>query len=144
MKMKVFLTVGFIMIFCTSMVCGESIKQKYTSKAPEEQLDKSFVNGRYWLKLSDSNKTFYLLGFMDGVWLVTRFLSKKAKNIIIPEIVSHLKVEEVNKLIDAFYEDTYNLNIPIFQAYNLVMIKANGATPEEFEERVAQTRAYWR
>ena len=55
-----------------------------------------------------------------------------------------LKIGEISELVDKLYEDTYNIKLPIIITYSLIIFKANGATPEEFEKRMAYLRETWR
>ena len=104
---------------------------------------KPFLNGRYWEKLPEIGKTMFLSGILDGVYFTTRFISQENRKEFVHDVVCSLKVGEISVLMDEFYKDKYNVNLPIIIAYSIVVDKANGATPEEIEKNISLQRKYW-
>lgn len=108
------------------------------------QIGKGFFNGRYWTQLSDDSKTMYLAGLVEGIQLVTMQLDFEDRTRVAKNVVCSYQNQEISPLIDELYDDTLNLAFPINVAYSLVVLKANGALPEEYERAVSQSRSIWK
>jgi len=91
------------------------------------------INGRVWMTMDKSLKTAFVSGMRSGVRVFgsteiegddedfageIRFIFFIAQRTLSPE----LSDEEIAGMIDEYYLDKLNLNIPVFEIYRIVAI----------------------
>ncbi len=113
--------------------------------AAESDAARSFglYNGLAWEKMGDS-KTTYLLGLEDGMRHVILMASTNDDEAIKQSnevIVTRFTCDEIIKVLDNFYSDVRNVNVPIASAYIFVGKKLKGdLTPEEEADWLTRMR----
>jgi hypothetical protein len=83
----------------------------------------TFLNGRTWNTMSDEVKTWYLLGFKDGLGLsqtIEKFWG------------SNLNVNDFKKELDKVYNEGENVEVPIWMAVRYVSVKLDGTHTASF------------
>ena len=130
-----------LLIFSAKVTIADS---NYYTKHPADQNSTGYCNGRWWSKMGETSKAMYLVGLQEGILNVTMRLEYDERSKLAYELVCGLNSGELRVLIDDFYSDKYNVKLPIIIAYSLIVYKANGATEEEFEERITGLRKIWK
>jgi len=99
--------------------------------------DDHFTTGRGWNGFDISHKRAYILGLVDGIKLpiildVTVEGVKKEDIERVSKAMSSMfpkaTGEEYIEYIDKFYTDVANFNIPVLEAYKLMIIEYSGSS----------------
>lgn len=97
------------------------------------------LNGRYWNKLTNSDKSTYITGITDGIILCAEVelsymksnINKEERYNIIQDIASYMpqegNIKEAIKYIDDFYSDPSNSDVPVPTAYLRIITKHKNA-----------------
>lgn len=137
---KVLLVPMLFFIFSGTLFASDSgVYSKYSG----QQVGQGFFNGRFWIHVNEFQREIFLSGLQDGMKLVTMKLPSEERSKLAPELACGLTNAEIEPLISNFYDDAYNLKIPIVSVYSLIVFKANGGSPAEFEERLSVLRKIW-
>ena len=84
-------------------------------------------NGRWWLGHSDfSVRMAYVRGLGNGLSAV----DGKSFALFIPDMT----YAEIEKAVDAFYQDPFNGPFPVLAALQIIKFKAEGATAAQIED----------
>ncbi len=95
-------------------------------------------NGRAWVKYGMAEKVNFILGIQDGIILYSE--NSRDKETINSLIVTDPKGGTLVSEMDRFFEQTANLNIPIYAAYFYLVQKLNGLPAAELEGSAAKLR----
>ena len=97
--------------------------------ASAAQADQSTQNGNMWLKLSDGQKTFYTLGFLDGMTYGSPGTD------VSPTLKKFDKVtpQQIMDGYDKIYADYRNRLIPKLNAIDVVIDSIHGASDANTE-----------
>jgi hypothetical protein len=93
-------------------------------------------NGRAWAITDLSDHLHYVAGLVDmlSVYQVADPKDAAAYSF-------HATVGEIVKLLDRFYDDPANADVPVVLALTYAKHKVEGATPAQLEEGAANLRA---
>ena len=139
LRNKILLVLMLFFIFSGTIFASDSdFLSKYSG-----QVGKGFFNGRSWIHMNESIKTMFLTGLQEGIQFVTMQLEFEDRARLATKLACGLKTGEIGQLMNNFYDDAYNLKMPIIVAYSLIVYKANGASSAEFEERLSGLRKIW-
>jgi hypothetical protein len=141
--MKTFVRFFFI-IFTVLLLNVHSAPAENGYQTKMSDGDQKFFNGRYWNKLSDFGKTMYVTGLLDGVFFTAKQVDQETRKTFVYDVVCSLKIGEITSLMDDFYKDKFNSNLPMIIAYSLIIKKANGATQKEIDQYLSIQREYWK
>lgn len=105
-------------------------------------------NGRAWSKMTEGEKTSWLLGFSNGVFVVESIMHpthatepSPLEKVVAGLYESKLTLGEKVQGINHFYQDTpENAPISIPEALQYVTAKANGATQSQLDDLVSGLR----
>lgn len=136
---KILLVLMPFFIFSGTIFASDS---DFLSKYPG-QVGEGCFNGRSWIPMNEFSKTMFLIGLQQGVEFVAMQLEFEDRSRLATKLVCGLETSEIEQLMNNFYDDAYNLKLPIVVAYTLIVYKANGASPAEFEERLSRLRKIW-
>ena len=106
------------------------------------------ANGRYWKHLNPQSKITLLYGYEEGVTLLVREISLKAKPDVATKtqevaaslMISGFRFSDLVKQVDELYADTANVRIPVIDAYVYSLLKIRGAAKQELEDHVVALR----
>lgn len=102
------------------------------------------INGRFWLSGSVAEKLAYITGFYDGYensTVTSRTCETSKKSTKAPP---SFQPKEVSDLMDTFYKDSLNLNIPMRDMIAYVLFYLRGEeTKEVFESKLILIRQTW-
>lgn len=136
-----FVTIFLILFSGTSFASESDDSSAYFSQAVGLKL----LNGRYWLGLNDNEhaRLMYIRGIKDSAISIITKLPLDFRPQLIPQYTNSLSLKETDDLMNRFYEDTFNMKIPMIVAYTLIMAKSNGTTLEAYENQLANARKDW-
>ena len=102
-----------------------------------------FPNGRAWSKLPISAKAYYMTGIKDGRMIAMLALPSTAKQCT--QAISNQEpqgflVGDFVKVLDEFYKEPANVNVPIIYAYDYVAKKLSGIPANRLSELEANLR----
>ena len=141
------LTIAILMIVITAV--GPSVmadQSAFTSS--------NVFNGHMWLLMSTTQKTSHLTGIQEGIRLCMDVIKHDLH--IAPELMTEMKeagifdrrrllfssqgVTAIESLINLFYTDSANLEIPIMEAYRHVTLELNFASSQELQNNLSNLR----
>ncbi len=112
------------------------------------QTSYGWTNGRAWFTLDDNSKAALILGIEQGLILSVRenwaampkdvqpALSDTAGRLTVNGVAFNQMVEQINE----FYLDATNLDIPVVDVYEFVVMEAKKAPKEELDRFLANLR----
>lgn len=100
------------------------------------------LNGNVWMKLSDEGKDMFISGVATSRFLIERRYDKAGVQLVLTDAVSELKnetavydinssIKTIVSYIDKFYADIDNMNIPLFEVYELMCYWYKGIVTAE-------------
>lgn len=99
---------------------------------PPNDYTGGILNGRAWLSMTDSQRSMYLTGFAEGI--------KVSNGGTIPSqyVCRACRVDEMREGVTRVYSDPVTRSLPIAQALQLYILKANGANKKAYEQKVSE------
>jgi hypothetical protein len=85
-------------------------------------------NGRFWLRMAPGERIFFVTGFIEG-------FGAGGKDIGVG-----VTMGELQKGVDAFFEDPANAGIPISSAVLIFGLKLRGSSPAWLDEQIIGLR----
>jgi hypothetical protein len=109
-----------------------------------------FTNGHGWVLMSSQVKINFLKGIWDGVAVTIEAFNSMPKDAPSRTFARSTSIGELNSLysggsleyaskeIDEFYKQSQNFQIPVYEAWQHVVLKYNGKPPEELAKDQAR------
>jgi len=116
--------------------------------SPEFNQRSGLPNGRLWSKITEGEKSSWLLGFSNGIFVVEAIMHPTAateqsplEKVLSTLYESKLTLGEKIQGLNHFYQDVpENAPIAIPEALQYVTVKANGATQSQLDDLVSGLR----
>ena len=127
--------IGIALLF--AVVC-------FGQAADDPMFTDSFANGRFWKAMNDGQKLAYLVAYKDG--LVEGFIASGERDVkdlksnvdaLLPRNLTH---RETLQAVTRFYDTPENAPIPIRDALEIVVLKADGVAQVVIDEVIADDR----
>jgi hypothetical protein len=104
-------------------------------------------NGRLWNKMDLKQKSFYILGMLEGIDafyissdpVAEKYIKQFDKIKDSFHTIGFNNVE-IAKMIDAFYEDNSNIKVPIFEILKCVVLKTKGSSQDDLDKVLSSLR----
>lgn len=104
-----------------------------------------YHNGRFWKSLELSQRTLYLVGYFDGFdKALDEVLNRDTQRSILAIEslnVPHVQQGAMISALDRFYEDTENMNVPIWRAIRIAGLGSAGRPAREIAAEMDAARA---
>jgi len=122
---SLFKSVLILLFFVSPLVYAKPINKTILPQFSDFDamyINKGMVNGHHWKQLLTREKGAYLLGYQDGLINTAIYYvpDENDKTEVIDSFPS-LPMDDLIKMVDEFYSDKRNLNIPI--PYVLLIIR---------------------
>jgi hypothetical protein len=146
---------ALILVPAAALVALRASSQDTEEQVPEDRTvvtvgTNGYVraNGRYWKSLAHQSKIMLLYGYEEGVTLLVRETSVKAKadvatgtqQVAASLMISGFRFSDLVDQVDELYADTANVRIPVIDAYVYCLLKMRGATKQQLEDVVVRLR----
>lgn len=110
-------------------------------------------DGNWWTGLSEGEKVFYLVGYVDGITTGGDIAKYQGVNPQPPSSpgctaakttdFSHSKFGQLEQGLDSFYKDFRNTSIPSFQALLYVRDQISGCSDAILAQEISSLRQSW-
>jgi hypothetical protein len=98
-----------------------------TAAAPDPQRTHGYFNGRAWLTMSETAKTYYLIGFKEGVLQASSWVGgEKGWQTFANLSLVNMSYAELSTALDQFYGDPLNVVIAIPDTIFVIAEKTRG------------------
>ncbi|MFH1645389.1 MAG: hypothetical protein ABIB11_03120 [Candidatus Omnitrophota bacterium] len=132
MKKIILLMILGTVLFASSVLAEEEILVDR-----RQHPDVKALNGNVWIKLSAEGKDMFISGIVASRFLIERKYDKAGVRFVLMDTLSELKsetavydisssLESIESYINRIYSDSENLNIPLFEAYELMCYEHKG------------------
>lgn len=123
-----------------------------TSASPAEKIRR---DGNWWVNLTEFSKSFYILGFLDGMELGNDFsywgLETKDTLAVMPKVIkayvdyvdrytSNVTVGQITEGLDKFYGDFRNRSIATHGGVWIVLRQISGDSDAEIQKLIESWR----
>ena len=130
-----------ILVAFSALAFGQARPENQTTPA-------GFVNGRFWNSLPSSVGVLFLTGYFEGFSkAILEFLNHDTADKVeslqsanIPSVTNGETMAAINR----FYEDPANLNIPVWRAIRVAVLKFAGRPAQKVEAEMEAARAVLR
>jgi len=116
-----------VTLFCAAISFGQSSKSEYAA----------YDSGRMWTRLTEAQKTGYLLGLFHATSL---WASENQKHSVNPsdsflsKFPSTSSTGEISELVDRFYREPTNRCVPVFMVLTWIQRKERGESDAKLGE----------
>ncbi|NNL77861.1 MAG: hypothetical protein HKO68_16130 [Desulfobacterales bacterium] len=142
-RFAILLFLSFLLLCSARLVAG-----------PPSFTTTDLFNGRMWQLLSATQKLSHLTGIHEGIILCLNQIKTDLK--IPSDLMSKIQdsgifdrrrllfssqgITTIEALMNQFYEDSSNLDIPIIDAYQHITMELNFTTPEDLKNNLTNLR----
>src|SRR5207248_3239177 len=97
--------------------------------------------GRYWIGMTDTQKTFYVQGIGDGFATAATLVDADTRQMLLRTPAEGFVVDDYLNEFNKVYADRENVSIPVPGAYLYCSLKLKGTqTKDDLERRLIEMR----